>query len=167
MSNSCYPIDYSPPGSSVHGISQAGILEWVAISFSRRSSWPRDQTCVSCLAGGFFNTEPSGKETSNSSTKAYSVAKKNYSAQNGKREQKECIDPPGLAMHWCVWILVYMLSLLQTKSFCPPPKTHMLKFNSQCDGILRCGLGEVIRSWKSRGDLIKETAESTPALPSK
>ena len=39
-------------GSSVHGISQAGILEWVAISFSRGSSWPRDQThasCVSCI----------------------------------------------------------------------------------------------------------------------
>ena len=43
------PIDCSLPGSSVHGISQARILEWVAISFSRRSSWPRDQTCVSCI----------------------------------------------------------------------------------------------------------------------
>jgi len=52
----------SPPGSSVHGISQARILEWVAISFSR-SSRPRDQTHVSCLAGGFFTTE-SGLELS-------------------------------------------------------------------------------------------------------
>ena len=41
------PMDCSPPDSSVHGISQARILEWVAISFSRRSSWPRDRTCVS------------------------------------------------------------------------------------------------------------------------
>ena len=40
----------SPPGSSVHGSSQARILEWAAISFSRGSSWPRDQTHVSCLA---------------------------------------------------------------------------------------------------------------------
>ena len=40
----CNPIDYSPPGSSVHGILQARILEWVAISFSRGSSRPRDQT---------------------------------------------------------------------------------------------------------------------------
>ena len=39
----------SPPGSSVHGISQARILEWVAISFSRRSSWSRDPTCVFCI----------------------------------------------------------------------------------------------------------------------
>ena len=45
---------YSPPGSFVRGISQARILEWVAISFSRASSWPRDQTQVSCIAGRFF-----------------------------------------------------------------------------------------------------------------
>ena len=44
----------SPPGSSVHGILQARILEWVAISFSRGSSWPRDWTQVSCTAGSFF-----------------------------------------------------------------------------------------------------------------
>ena len=46
--------DCSPPGSSVSGILQARILEWVAISFSRGSSWPRDQTWVSCFAGRFF-----------------------------------------------------------------------------------------------------------------
>ena len=40
------PVDYSPPGSSVHGIFQARILEWVAISYSRGSSRPWDQTCV-------------------------------------------------------------------------------------------------------------------------
>ena len=51
----------SPPGSSVHGISQARILEWVAISFSRGSSWPRDQIQVSWLTGRFFTTEPPGK----------------------------------------------------------------------------------------------------------
>jgi len=50
-------MDCSPPGSSVHGISQARILEWIAISFSRGSSRPRDQTCISCLAGRFFTTE--------------------------------------------------------------------------------------------------------------
>ena len=45
----CDPIDCSPLDSSVHGISQAGILEWFAISFSRGSSWPKDPTQVSCL----------------------------------------------------------------------------------------------------------------------
>ena len=47
-------IDCSPPGSSVHGILQARILEWVAISFSRGSSWLRDRTWVSCITGRFF-----------------------------------------------------------------------------------------------------------------
>ena len=45
----CDPVDYSLPAASVHGISQARILEWVAISFSRGSFPPRDQTCVSCI----------------------------------------------------------------------------------------------------------------------
>ena len=59
-------MDCNPPGSSVRGISQARILGWVAISFSRGSSQPRDQThvsCISCLAGGFFTTVPPGKPT--------------------------------------------------------------------------------------------------------
>ena len=47
----CDPTDYSLPGSSVHEILQARILEWVAISFSRRSSWPRDWTQVSSTVG--------------------------------------------------------------------------------------------------------------------
>ena len=54
MSNSCDPMDYSPPASSVHRISQARMLEWVAISFSRGSPQPRDRAQVSCTAGGFF-----------------------------------------------------------------------------------------------------------------
>ena len=54
-------MDYSPPGSSVHGISQARILEWVAISFSRGSSRTRNWTQVSCITCGFFTTEPPEK----------------------------------------------------------------------------------------------------------
>ena len=46
----CSPMDCSSPGSSVHGIFQERILEWVAISFSRGSSWPRDCTRVSCVS---------------------------------------------------------------------------------------------------------------------
>ena len=45
----CNSMDYNPPGSSVHGIFQARILEWVAISSSRGSSWPRDESHVSCF----------------------------------------------------------------------------------------------------------------------
>ena len=51
----CDPMDCSPPGSSVHGILQARILEWVSISFPRGSSRPRDQTQVSRIAGRRFN----------------------------------------------------------------------------------------------------------------
>ena len=51
------------PGSSAHGVFQAKILEWVAISFSRGSSQPRDQTCISCIAGRFLTAEPPGKLT--------------------------------------------------------------------------------------------------------
>ena len=51
----------SLPGPSVHGILQARLLEWVAISFPRVSSWPRDQICISCTAGRFFTNEPLGK----------------------------------------------------------------------------------------------------------
>ena len=52
----CDPIDFRPPGSSVHGILQARILERVAIPFSRGSSQPRHQTSVSFIAGIFFTS---------------------------------------------------------------------------------------------------------------
>ena len=55
-------MDCSLPGSSVHEILQARILEWVAISISRGSSWPRGQTCVSCIGRQIlYTTEPPGK----------------------------------------------------------------------------------------------------------
>ena len=59
----CDPMNCSPPGSSVHEFFQAKILEWVSISFSKGSSWPRDQTCISYVIyiGRFFTNAPSGK----------------------------------------------------------------------------------------------------------
>ena len=59
----CDPMDCSPPGSSVHGILQARTLEWVAISFSRASSWPRVPIHISCISR-FITTEPPVKPTS-------------------------------------------------------------------------------------------------------
>ena len=50
----CNPMDCSPPGSSIHGTFQARILEWVAISFCRRSSQPRDWTRASHIVGRCF-----------------------------------------------------------------------------------------------------------------
>ena len=54
-------MDCGLPCSSVNGISQVRILEWVAISFSRVSYGSRDQICFSCIASRFFTTEPPGK----------------------------------------------------------------------------------------------------------
>ena len=56
----CYPMDGSPPGSSVHGILQARILEWGAIAFSRGSSRPRDRTQVSHIAGILYQLSHQG-----------------------------------------------------------------------------------------------------------
>ena len=60
----CNTMDYSPLGSSVHGLLQARILEWVAMPSSKGSSPPRNQNriySISCIADGFFTAEPSGK----------------------------------------------------------------------------------------------------------
>ena len=80
-------MDFSPPGSSVHGISQARILEWVAISFSRGYSWPSDQTISHALAGGLFTTKSPGM-----SYKAYvwSPQKAEVGKNNGElKSQRE------------------------------------------------------------------------------
>ena len=54
----CDPMDCIPPGSSIHGVLQARVLEWGAISFSRGSSRPRDRTWVSRIPGRCFNLWP-------------------------------------------------------------------------------------------------------------
>ena len=59
----CDPMDCSPPGSSVHGVLQARILEWIAIS-SGGSSPPRDRNWVSCIAGRLFTIWATGKTCS-------------------------------------------------------------------------------------------------------
>ena len=61
----CDPMDCSLPGSPIHGIFQARILEGVAISSSRWSSQPRDQTQVSRIVGKRFTTQPPGKPNTN------------------------------------------------------------------------------------------------------
>ena len=54
-------MDCGPPGSSVHGISQARILEWVAITFRRECSQPKNGSRFSCIADGLSIAEPPGK----------------------------------------------------------------------------------------------------------
>ena len=61
----CDPMDCSLPGSSLHGILQARVLEWVAIAFSRASSNPAIEPVSPVWAGGFFTVEPPGKPRRN------------------------------------------------------------------------------------------------------
>ena len=70
----CNSTDCSPP-DSVHGILQARILKWVAIPFSRGSSWPSDRTRISCIAGGFF-TCTATRKTQKRSQKGFDPPKK-------------------------------------------------------------------------------------------
>ena len=72
----CDPLDWSPLGSSVYGIFQARIVEWVIIS---SSSSPKDWTHISCIADGFFTTEPSGKLTA--SLQEYNSSPKRHESQ--------------------------------------------------------------------------------------
>ena len=86
----CNPTDCNLPGSSIHGILQARILEWVAMPYSRGSSRPRDWTCISCLLhwqGRFFTTFPAPpgkpKET---------ITKRNIGSQMGCWNRKRTSD---------------------------------------------------------------------------
>ena len=60
----CDPMDCSPPGFLVRGISQARMLEWIALSFSRGSSQPGDRTRIFCIGKQFFTSESLGKPKS-------------------------------------------------------------------------------------------------------
>ena len=88
----CNPMDCSLPGSSVHGIFQARVLEWIAISFSRGSSRHRDQTWVSHIAARCFTIWATG-ETSSLFKLLFKMGKGSSLQQS--RPAKECHLPPG------------------------------------------------------------------------
>ena len=87
----CNTRDCSPPDFSVHRMFQAKILEWVAISSSRGSSWPRDQSLIFvplALAGGFFTTEPPGKPVYHSKEKNFRNIDLTRNIQNIYQQKK-------------------------------------------------------------------------------
>ena len=92
MSDSWHPMDCSPPGSSVRGILQARILEWVAIPFSRGFSRPWDRTCVSFIAARFFSTEPPGKPSA--------VSSRQKSESESSSVVSDSLWPRGLYSPW-------------------------------------------------------------------
>ena len=104
------PMDYSPPGSSVHGILQARTLEWVAVPSSRRSSRPRNWTQVSCIACRFFTTQshqgsPSSKRLHQSSLSGVFCMHLEFSSYMSK--QFSCFPSPVLSIHdeWTLQVL--------------------------------------------------------------
>ena len=107
----CDLMDCSPPGSSVHGIFPARILEWVAIPFSRGSSWPRDGTRIShisCIAGRFFTIYLShqGRET---------FSGRHFQQMLCKSDRKDQIRRRLNPTHWS-WFTSLFLPLLLTLS---------------------------------------------------
>ena len=91
----CDPMACNWPGFSVHGISQARIMELVAISSSRGSSQPRDQThisCISCIADGFFTCWAIGEAPQNGIDDLICKAELEYGYQGGLGEWNELGD---------------------------------------------------------------------------
>ena len=107
-------MDCSLPSSSVHGISQARILEWVAISFSRGSSHPRDQAQVPCIAGRFFTTWAT-KEAPKSSKEA--VETRVPAGRSGRSRSLLIVICVSGYMWACVCVCVHAKSCL---TLCDP-----------------------------------------------
>ena len=110
----CDPMDCSPPGSSVHGILPARVLEWVAIPFSRGSSWPREQTRVSCIAGRLYIVWVMREATKNTvlKTNSYQVhcAGHGGASETNQSSSSLCGSPESLpnrgpweVFNWIVW----------------------------------------------------------------
>ena len=127
------PMGCSPPGASVQGISQARILEWVAISSSRRSSQSRDRPSSPALAGGFFTTEPPGKLV-------FSICFLFFPLQNSNS---------GFSVHW-VLLSVLVLAALSAWTL---PTVQMInpstRFQVQFFFLGLCLMKKVMRQWIS------------------
>ena len=139
----CHPMDCSSPGSSIHGVSQARRLEWVAISFSRGSFWPRDWTHISCLAGRLFTTKPPGKPSKIMPTLKYKWEKhawwtgiwknkeyvKKYLAFCGLPHPMHAKSLQSCPTLWDLWTVAYQVPLSMgfsrqeywSRLLCPPP----------------------------------------------
>ena len=113
----CNPIDCNPPGSSVHGILQGRILEWVAVLFSKGSSQLRDQTQVSCIAGRSF-TVWATREAWWNETKYPNEVNFKWNAQHQWISRAQCLRArfwkarlPGFVNSLAVEICLYCLPL--------------------------------------------------------
>ena len=141
-------MDCSLPGSSVHGMFQARVLEWVAISFSRGSSWPRDQTLVSCIVGSRFYHEPPGESDTTEIHWGLSLCFDllfsdhlylwfSFECPSLSARVYNCHDGSYLA--WCSCAPVVMYGC----------ESWAIKLSAEKLMLLNCGVGE--DSWESLG----------------
>ena len=159
----CDPRNCSPLCSSVHWISQARILEWVAISLSRGSSWSRDQIHVSYIAGRFFTTEPPGKPHA-----ALGGPHIQREEGNGAPLQYSCLENPMDGGAW--WAAVYGVVQSRTwlkrlssssstsKDWCPSKKRKWYRDKTQGGGHVK--MGQSLEWCSSRGRSAKESPEA-------
>ena len=96
----CDPMDYSPPGSSAHGIFQTRILEWVASSFSRGSSWPRGWAHVSCIGRRMDSLPPVLPGEPNTESSAIGATRNNTLLWSIPCSKSICS-----AQKWKIWTL--------------------------------------------------------------
>ena len=108
-------MNCSPPGFSVHGIFQAKILEWVAISFSRASSQPRDRTMSPALAGGFCATTPPRKPPVSQWARSIKCRASRAHGGRGATNSTARSDSHAEIGHWClasiIWTVLSTVSL--------------------------------------------------------
>ena len=96
----CDRMDCSPPGSSVRGILQARILEWVAIPSSRGSSRPRDQTPLSCVEGRFFTIRATDEQVSIAKRRQHMSKEINASPVMVLRQTSNACSVQGPVQRW-------------------------------------------------------------------
>ena len=122
----CDPTDWSPPGSSVWGLLQARIQEWVALPFSRGSSWPRDQPGVSCIAGRSFTSWASWEAQYGSSV--WRMLKGKVKMTSGVRSCMTFISVAVQRLGACVWDVIDW-ALPFYKYYCSVPEPVSYSFN--------------------------------------
>ena len=145
----CDSMDWSLPGSSVHGISQTTILEWIAISFSRGSSWPRDRTHVSCIGRQILYQPPVTLEDWMEQRRAEQCSSSNCLPDpkfpSGKRSLLgEELPWEGPSLHWESGILqlVWCRGWSQGRSVCKPGPGGFRKRRNKVAGTLSWRVGE-------------------------
>ena len=121
----CNPMDCSSPGFSVHGILQARILEWVAISFSRGSSRPRDQTQVFCIAGRRFNIWATREAA------LFEIINKTHE----NRKNKHSIKPINTRNSQTIHFVSLFLALKFLRSLSPQKTSKVLVLNLKLKNI--------------------------------